>query len=244
MSERPKQLSVLSLILLGIAISFPVQIMLLYGHLPWEIAAIGGKLTHLNWLVLIAALGSSYLAFRASPFAMLTLPVLTGLLAYNNWLVGEVGTDYSQVATMIATLGFLGALKICLSEKAFGLFLHPSRRWWLTPTRYRIEIPIRVKLMTGPKTTEVYAKTYDISSTGLFIPSVLTQVNVGTSCYVSFPLPGLELLQCRAEVVRKTEPSGKYPAGMGMRFLGLSYYERRKLEGALCQAGENSEAFA
>jgi hypothetical protein len=55
----------------------------------------------------------------------------------------------------------------------------------------------------------------------------------GTQCFVCINVRETDMIQCRAEIVRVAQDSGHYPAGMGIRFLGLSWDEKRALVGFL-----------
>jgi c-di-GMP-binding flagellar brake protein YcgR len=66
--------------------------------------------------------------------------------------------------------------------------------------------------------------------------TILKNLAVGTQCYLCLPLKDVSFIQCRAEIVRNTPGRGEYPAGVGIRFLGMSRAERRKLSSYLQQA--------
>ncbi len=242
------------------AVSFPIQIMVLYGHGPFEWAEIAAKLTPLNWMVIMAAVASAWLTLKASPALFVMIPGLATLVAYNNWCVAHADLNYSPAAAAVATAAFfLGMLPI-FTPQAREVLLNPSLRWWLTPERHRAELRVRMKVVwhgprpaqgRDPRNREIYARTYDLSEGGAFIPFdqltsgflnvadraaplgrklTLFDVPVGAQCYVCLPLRGYNWLQCRAEVVRAVGPRGQYPSGIGIRFLGLSREDRRQLQ--------------
>ena len=257
MKTRPKRLVILAAFLLILACSFPVQIMALYGHTPFEFDAIAGELAPLNWAIMALAPITAILAFRASPWLMAALPSLTVLVFYNNWLVGAMSSDYSPGAAALSSAGFLLGVGALLSRDGLQVILNPSSRWWMTPIRRQMSLPVRFKLLSrnrAPKKShdsfdEFYIRTFDISEGGAFIPveqagqaagtsearniqvfgTILKNLAVGTQCYVCLPLKDVSFIQCRAEIVRNTPGRGGYPAGVGIRFLGMSRNERRKL---------------
>jgi hypothetical protein len=248
---------VLAAFLLILACSFPVQVMALYGHTPLELAAIAGKLAPLNWAIMVLAPATAWLAYRASPWLMAALPTLTILVFYNNWLVGAVGNDYSPGTAALASAAFVLGLAALLNREALQVILNPSSRWWMTPFRRRIALPVRFKLLSRGRTQrksqdaydEFYIRTFDLSESGAFIPleqpghaageaesrnlqifsAILRNLAVGTQCYICLPLKDVSFIQCRAEVVRNTPGRGEYPAGVGIRFLGMSRAEKRRL---------------
>lgn len=105
-------------------------------------------------------------------------------------------------------------------------------QWWFTPRRWRMELPIRVKVSSALGMREFQAQTYDISKAGLFIPGVY--IPPGTPCFISLSLKGLTFVQCQAKVVRSSQGMrGGYPAGIGISLRGLSSIEQWKLHSFL-----------
>lgn len=257
MKTRPKKLIVLAAFLMILACSFPVQVMALYGHSPFELGAIASKLAPLNWAIMLLAPITAVLAYNASPWLIGVLPLLTALVFYNNWLVGSMSADYGAATASLASAGFVVGLALLLNRDALQAILNPTMRWWMTPARKRVDLQIRFKLLSNRRTPrksedaydEFYVKTYDLSEGGVFIPveqseqqigtaeahslqvfgTILRSLAVGTQCYVCLPLKDVTLIQCRAEIVRNTPGRGGYPAGVGLRFLGMSRGERKKL---------------
>lgn len=260
MKAKPKHLNVLALVILGAAMSLPIQIMLLYGHPPTEIAAIAAKLTPLNWLILFYCPVVAALVWRVSPLLIAAVPVLGALVVYNNWFVSEIGTDYSPWVTAVASLAFCCALAGIFTSDVRQILMNPNLRWWLIPSRTAVELPVRVRVLNGTYKSgreEFYTITFDISETGAFIPFGRERGNVrelrpanvtalktgtapgdaftmrnlspGTQCYLCLSLGELAFIHCRAEVVRVATPNGKYPAGVAIRFLGLTGQEKRMI---------------
>ena len=73
MKTKPKHLNLMAAIILATALALPLQIMLLYGHPPTEIAAIAIPTAQGNTAAMVSALSSnaSTLATRQSIFGML-----------------------------------------------------------------------------------------------------------------------------------------------------------------------------
>lgn len=77
-----------------------------------------------------------------------------------------------------------------------------------------------------------YAWSEDFSIGGLYLASEIP-VRVGTLLFLSFVLPGHKRpVRVTGEVVRRTG-GGDAPAGMGVRFVGLSELARKRLEAFL-----------
>jgi hypothetical protein len=263
MKTRPIRLTALSAFLLVVALGFPAQIMVLYGHGPDEMVAIAAKLSPLNWAALALSLLSAWLLLRASSLLVVTLPILGALVVYNNWFVSSAGGEYSPWVTALASVLFLAGLVGAWDRESLNLLFQPRRRWWMTPRRSRTAIPIRVRVFGEPGKGlwrkgragggEFYGKTFDISESGVFIPleetqptarakaaardaaSVLkaSELGIGSQCFVSIAIKELTYIQVRAEVVRTSAARGIYPAGIGLRFLGLSREDRRRISEAL-----------
>ena len=262
MMAKPKHLNLLALVILGAAMSLPIQIMLLYGHPPTEISAIAAKLTPLNWMILFYCPIVALLVWRVSPLLIAAVPVLGALVVYNNWFVSQVGTDYSVWVTAVASLAFCCALAGVFTSDVRKILMNPNLRWWLIPQRTAVELPVRLRVLNGTYKSgreEFYTITFDISETGAFIPFGRERGNVrelrpsnvtplrpgdlpgesyafsmrslvpGTQCYLCLSLGELAFIHCRAEVVRVATPNGKYPAGVAVRFLGLTGQEKRMI---------------
>jgi hypothetical protein len=264
MKTKPRHLNYAAAALLAITISLPIQIMVLYGHPPTEIAAIAAKFSPLNWMLLFLGPVVAALMYRASPLCLVAAPSFAALVVYNNWFVSKVGHDFTPWATTIGSALFCMALAGVFTRDVRAILVNPSRRWWLTPARKSVEISVRMRVLNGRYKSgkeEFYTVTYDLSESGAFIPfgrekgnirelklavsnaSVssdkagdkalepfsIRNLSLGTQCYVCLNLKELAFIHCRAEVVRVATPHGKYPAGVGIRFLGLSGQEKRMI---------------
>lgn len=230
MRTQPKSLVALAVMLTAVAVSYPVQVMLIYDHSPTELMSVLAKLAPLNWAVAIGCLFAAYLAFRASPWMWAVFPVLSFFVAWNNWLVGSVGTDFTATTTALATLGFTSLGSLLFSAQAWEILLNPEKRWWLIPERKQVTAPVFVI----PKHGEAFrAETFDISATGAFIPfeseSALLSFNTGDKISLRLTMGALTVLRCDAQVIRRNAPKGHYPAGVGVQFMNLNRHDSREL---------------
>ncbi|HEX4925793.1 MAG TPA: PilZ domain-containing protein [Bdellovibrionales bacterium] len=230
MRTQPKSLIAMAAILTAIAVSYPVQVMFLYEHSMTELYSVLSKLAPLNWLVAVGCLFASYLAFRASPWMWVVFPVLSFFVAWNNWLVGSVGADFSATTTALATLGFTSLGSLMFSAQAWEILLHPEKRWWLRPERKQVSAPVFVI----PKQGDAFrAETFDISATGAFIPlaseSALLSFNTGDKISLRLTMGALTVLRCEAQVIRRNAPKGHYPAGVGIQFLNMNRHDSKEL---------------
>lgn len=244
MKTRPRALSALAAFLLSVAGGLPLQIFFLYGDSPLDPVSVAAKLTPLNWAILVLAPACAWLVWRASPWLIAAAPVLTALVLRNNLFVAEIGTDYSALEAALASGAFMAAMATLLSAEVRGLLFNPELRWWLTPQRTRVLVPTRLQLAdAGSVGREIRSRTYDISETGAFLPFEATPrlgarpVGVGTRFSLTLGLSEYRSIRCCAEVVRVTHATGHYPAGLGVRFLGLGYHDRRELTQFLRKIG-------
>lgn len=232
MATRPRVLDFFGYFLVFVALSFPVQIMFLYGHSPLEIYTVIMKLTWLNWMVIGLLLINASLIQRASPWVRYLSPASVVLVALNNWIVGTWDTDYSSDLTSAASLGFVLAHIPLWQKKIRHLFVHPEHRWWLRPPRKKAELLTFVRPYNG---ASFKVKTFDLSSTGMFLafdevaPGLQRKLRPNDMLSLTFTLGGMSSIRCEARVVRKKDSmEGGYPPGLGLAFRGLSrHYERR-----------------
>lgn len=246
MKTKPRKLDYLALFLLGVAFAMPLQIMILYGHSPLEMTAVLAKLAPLNWLVLALAPLTAWLIYRASPLVLAAVPLLTVVVVHNNWFVSEMGTDYSPLTVGLSTGAFILAMGSLATREVRNILMNPGRRWWLTPKRKRVTIPVHV-VVPGHGEYAFDSRTFDLSETGAFLVpegaarALLQSVSAGTNCSLSFDLGRAQLtehnnglgtrraIHCRAEVVRTTEGHGQYPSGVAIRFVDLGWEQKRVL---------------
>jgi hypothetical protein len=234
MNRRPIILPCFSVFLVGVAFSFPIQIMFLYGHSPLEIGAILSKMTELNWAVFVLLNFNAYLIQRGSPLAKFFIPVGVILVAVNNWYVGMYGQDYPMSVTVWGSVGFALSHLVLLHKQAMEIFENPRARWWLRPPRVKVDLPANISPYMG---ASFKARTYDLSVTGAFLavesfealgekplqPNDLLTLNIR--------LGHMSQIRCDARVVRRADSArGIYPPGVGLSFIGLSRENQRRIQ--------------
>jgi hypothetical protein len=236
MRNKPFIFNLFCLTFLLIAISFPMQIMMIYGHDPLEIQAIMSKLTIINHICIGFLFFNSWLTWKCAPLLKWTLPMMIGLVAFNNWVVSRYGADFDFTSTTLATALFTVFTSSILFTKGMDVLDSPDKRWWLIPKRYQKKLPIYLKTA---KESFVLAKTFDISSTGVFVsldqakdhfhrrnqidffPGELVKLQIPTNDQSDFT--------CQARIVRKTHGGGIYPGGLGIQFENMNLMNRLRL---------------
>ncbi len=218
MIMRPKQFYLASVVLLMLALSFPFQVMILYGHHWSETQAIFSKITWLNWMVIGSFALGAYFYFQASRYIIYLAPLILGLVAFNNYLVGSFAGDFSLLQTTLGTFA-VGIVFAPLALPSSRVVLKdPKRRWWRRSKRHNKRVSATLNPYVGDM---LHVQTFDISQSGAFVclDEGMTEVpKVGDTVRVSFNVNSMKKIRCEAVVVRIADARGHYPRGMGLKF--------------------------
>ncbi len=236
MRNKPFIFNLFTLSFLLIALSFPMQIMMIYGHDLLEMKAIMSKLTIINYFCIGFLVLNSILAWKGNAMLKYTLPMMIGLVAFNNWIVSKYGADFDFTMTTLATAVFTVFTSSILFTKGMDVLDSQEKRWWLIPKRYQKKLPIYLK---NAKEKFVLGKTFDISSTGVFVSLDQTKDHFHRRNHISFVPGELVSIQiptendsdftCQARIVRKTMGGGVYPGGLGIQFENMDLINRLRL---------------
>lgn len=227
MIVKPKQFYLVPFVMACVALSFPLQVIFLYGHGWNEWGAIFSKITWMNWLVIGSFLGGAYFYYHGSRFILYLAPLILGLVALNNYIVGSFAGDFSLTQTSLATFGSGLMFVPLLFPTSQVVLKDPKRRWWRMSKRFKKRVPATLNPFVGDM---VHGHTFDVSKTGAFVcleddGSPLPKV--GDTLRVSFNVNSMKKIRCEAVVVRIAEPDGRYPRGMGIRFTNIEkLYEK------------------
>lgn len=218
MRKRPNALLFFSIFMLSVAMSIPIQISYLQ-----DFENIFQMITMLNIFLIIVCALTSVAAYNLhkSFHYLLFLAILSVLL--NNWWVGFVGLDFNLFETSVASLGFLFCCSVLLEKKTYQVLRNPKLKWWDTSLRSKIEIPVALSpALRGPA---LIKKSYDISETGVFIQGLnqdeFERLKIGEKFSICFYFHKILKIRCDAMIVRKSKESGSYPAGVGLKFVGI-----------------------
>jgi len=242
--EKPILFPLLALFFIGVAVSIPVQIALLYEHdlsslQDWSAILI--KITPLNWFVMLVCAINAFLAFRVSQALKYFIPLGVVATAMNNFVVALWGTDYSHLQASSATLGYIFVSYSYIFSSSYEALKNPKIQWWKIPPRYKQNLPVWIESRGKRK---VLTTTFDISQSGTFLAAMnqytnnlMNDLHVGEhiNLYISTEKGDLKL---RGTVVRKEYQShGSYPQGMGVKFSPLGILDTLHLRGLLTNQG-------
>lgn len=74
MPTKPKFIPLMSILFIALAISFPVQIMVMFRYMPWNILPLVTKLTPLNYLLISLFIYTAYLTYKTNKMVFIMLP--------------------------------------------------------------------------------------------------------------------------------------------------------------------------
>jgi hypothetical protein len=205
-----------------VVVSLPVQVMVLFGHPPLEATAIWAKLAPQNKLVMgfaaLAALGVG----RVSPVGWWATLGFVAVALWNNWILLKFPGPIPRWAVSSSSALALFAALWMLRPAAVRLFHTPSLHWWRNAERYRVTAPVELESPSGRR---VHGTVFNLSRTGLFVVGAPGDLEPGDRCRVTVRLEN-RVLSAVAQVVRRTEASGVYPEGIGLRFARLPLADR------------------
>jgi hypothetical protein len=241
MNSRPKVFGLLAIFMFGVILSFPAQIMSIYGHGISELATVLAKMGPMNWVIVFLALLNIKFLLEASRVLQITMPLMALGVAWNNWIVASAGTDFAFSTVVIATLGFVSLSSLLFLPASREAIAKPERRWWQVPKRKKVKLPVQIKTPSG---RILHTCTFDLSKTGAFVTldhigrelafTGLSQTAIKAGDLVNLhfsvgPHGRHGEVYCKAKVVRKQASSGTYPTGMGLEFSDLKVGQRQVL---------------
>lgn len=224
MKNRPKGLVFLAMFLLVMSLFLPLINHFVFEPNLGESGAVVNKLNLMNALIMVLAPLTSILIFRASPWLIVTLPVLVSTVVHSNWLASDFGNDYSPLVVGLATGIFLLAIGFVLTRDLRQFLIHPEKRWWLTAQRKRTELKAHI---TTQAKRLIDLQTVDVSEKGAFLTGKgFESLRPGDMFEIQLELNG-QTIHCKAHVVRQvTNLNNQQPAGIGVRFHDLNIKSR------------------
>lgn len=232
MKVKPMIFVWLSAIYIAIALSFPLQIMVTHEHSWSEFNQALGKLTFLNWLVILGLGLAAKYSFQGSRRIIPTAIGLGILVLVNNIYVGAFGEDFSLVQTLSAFVGF-GLLHTMLLQKdVVRVLKNQNLRWWRISPRLSLRLPV---LLRNNKTTSVTTETVDISETGIFV-RIEQSKHLGPRAFklneivqIHLKLDTINSIKCSGRVVRHSFGENGRPMGIALEFKEISSADRKRI---------------
>lgn len=236
MKHKPFIFPLIAFSFLLIIFAFYAQIPLVYDR-PWGQFSNNIELfSPINWITITFLAINAFLVYNVFGLLKYSLPLLIGVVAYNNFLVSLHSDQFNLFQTSGATILFAFALVASLHyAKAWGLIKRPGLRWWATSPRFERNLPVVVH---SRSVKNMKAKTYDLSLTGAFLCSLddSWNVKVGEEIIVTIEPLGFE---CHAKIVRITFGRGHYPEGVGIHFEKLNDHTKNLLKYFISGRPEN-----
>jgi len=249
MRNRPRILLILSGILVAIALSFPIQIWMRLDEVPLSFLFSLQAYSPLSLLVMITALFHARMIYDGSRTLVFSGALFTFLALWNNWLVAELDAFVDPALVWASATAVLCLNGIVFLPAVRKLLFNPGLRWWRTAPRTKVAIQAVLYPVLGG---ELRSRTFDLSLAGAFVPcdwvsgraqeadAAIKHMAVGNHCAVKLKLDTLTLINCTAQVVRRTTDSGQYPSGVGLKFVHLDSSQKQLLKSFLSQHAQVS----
>jgi hypothetical protein len=216
MDKKPLFPFFMSLILMLIAVSFPVQIAIMFDYNLFEIKVIFSKLTPLNFIVMILLTYTSFLTFRLDAKVFILLPFLNLFVFLNNFIVAEYGQIYGHLQTFLVSTLFLLFSVTYYKKDIYNVYHDLRFRYWLTSPRFNKNLPIEIH----HNGVVIKSETFDISKTGLFIKADICNNIFNIDSHQNIEviiIDNKRRIKISAHIMRKCMAQGHYPAGIGVK---------------------------
>lgn len=224
MKRRPIELTIFAVVHLLIALSFYFQVAYFLSINPLMFLEIVGHLTWLNMSIMTLMVIMALLALRASSWVLYISPLSFALVAWNNYLVGHYSVYLGFSSSMLAVVGYFFVQLPLFFGRSMYLFFHPDQRWWITPRRFRVSLPIVINHLDN----KIYCETFDLSRTGTFLADQKL-LKMGQKVSIILRIPYIRDVNCLAKVVRSSNERGCYPGGVGLTFKNLGIRDKLAL---------------
>ncbi len=227
MENKPVSFNIMAFLFLAVAYSIIGKIIYIYDYPLYKFDLAFVHLTQIEKIIITFCVINSYLCYIASPMLKLSLPATIAAMALNNYYVSQVSNQSSLITTFALTFGVLAIISILLTPQVKLAIASENSKWWKVPKRYAMNLPVSV-YVNGEN--PVHANIYDISKGGAFIKSKQLTKNklpftlpVGTDIKIRINRNKPLELRCMAQIVRRSDSNGNYPAGIGIQFKEMDF---------------------
>jgi hypothetical protein len=217
MKTKPFYLILFPLLAFGLALSFPIQIHLLYQIPLSDIAKIVSMLTPLNILTMSSLALTGILTITMSKYVYKLIPILLFVLFTNNAIVGLYGTDFTMAQVGLSFVLFGLSLRPFYKAEIKAVILNPRFRWWKTPTRYEMQKTLHLR----SKLFDVQSETLNISSSGIFAKVSDKEIleSISLDDIIDLQITDGSDIILKAKVVRVNSGHNHQPDGLGLEII-------------------------
>lgn len=222
MKTKPLFLILLPILLFGLALSFPIQIIALYDLSFFDFEKVMSMLTPLNHLTILLLISTAFACQIMSKSIYRILPILTGVVLLNNYIVGTYGSDYSTFQAVLGVGLFAASVLPLYSGSIKSVITDHSKRWWIPAKRVVLRNPIKIVSTKNG----IYTNTLDMSASGVFIEITdqAALAKIALNQVIVFKILGIkEVLQ--GKIVRKNTNSDNKGAGVAMQLIKDNTYQ-------------------
>lgn len=194
-----------------LALSFPVQIMLLYAHPLSEMHLVLQKLTWLNYLSMLSFISLGTLLFIKHRGYVAFSHIAVAIVLANNFWVAQVSEDFSPAQVHFGSFlfllwAYLPVLMNLILQKRFE-------------QRFRFNEKVGI-ILGGSKIDDLPA--FDISRSGIFLGCEKIKdfygLHPGDQVSIQWKSPREEQIERQAIVIRMSPQKGVYPQGFALKF--------------------------
>ena len=234
MKSKPFIFNLISVFLLLVVVSIPLQIILQTELTLINYKILINQISMFNWIIIFTCLITSVYSFYGDAKVITSSLLLLASVILNNYFVFTFSTNMHWSLPVISTaLAFLSIFAICSNRNFLYTVKNQNKRWWLIPNRHKKVLPIWIQINEDKC---LLARTYDVSTSGAFISSISGIQNflekglsVGNKVRVLIGDKDDIEFQCDASIIRKTQATGIYPSGIGLHFERIPIRERLAL---------------
>lgn len=227
MKNKPFYLVLFPYLAFAIAIRFTLQIFLIYDIPLSEFERTLAMLTPLNLLTMAIMFVTGLLTMMMNRHVYKLIPALLLITLANNAVVGLYGSDYTLFQVALSFVLFGLSLKPFYSKEIKAVINEPRLRWWLTPTRYNMQKPIKIH----SDRLQITSETLNMSKTGVFAKVTedyqLDEIELDEILDLQILLDSPITLKAR--VVRKCLGTQNQPDGVGLEIIKDQYHKREYL---------------
>lgn len=230
MKTKPFYFDVITLFLLVVAVSLPIQILFLFDYQLQDWTETFQHLTFLNWLFMGSSLISAYFLYCGHRYALAFSTINICTVFSNNLIVGVFGSDFSINQSLWGAVLYSIPLLPIYFNPLRETLLNSKQQWWRTAPRYSKQLDVQIWSLNGKPT--VNAKTINISKTGalLEVPSgAPLHYRIPMALYVNEITP----VHCEAKIVRHISDANNNFDKVGIEFLPLTKEQTQVLESCL-----------